>query len=90
MEGEGGRRQAKVINQKIKHVYTKTVRRQVGQADTRPAANRNDMGRWRKEGGRNEGRRRKRSKRKLEGGVRDADAPLHILTFRSLCTMSCW
>lgn len=57
MEGEGGRRQAKVINQKIKHVYTKTVRRQVGQADTRPAANRNDMGRWRKEGERNKGKK---------------------------------
>lgn len=77
--------------------HTKTIQRDIGQADIRRATDRNDTDRRdgggrRKEGGK--GRRKEKRQAKVvgkeKGRVRDADAPLHILTFRSLCTMSCW
>lgn len=70
--------------------YPKTRQKRVRQADARSVPI--NMTGWQKDGERESRTGVKGSKRRLKGwgGGLDADAPLHILTFRSLCTMSCW
>lgn len=76
-------RQARDLRLKEKKYTFKAKQEHIKKrADDRRAAKRDDA---KRQGGRNGGDRAGRGCRGW-----DADAPEHVLTFRSLCTMSCW
>lgn len=72
--------------------FKKSLKYNIIKKQKKTRRDRHETRRRRSEGG-GKGQRRNRRQAKAGGRggeVRDADAPLHILTFRSLCTMSCW
>lgn len=76
------------LQQRVQTHRDQTETRQTGGHKTGTSKHDRVAEGWR-EGIQDRGKREQAEVKRVGGGL-DADAPLLILTFRSLCTMSCW